>query len=180
MVPKKFFFTKGVGVHKDKLRSFELALKEAKIAHFNIVQVSSILPPGCKKVSRDKGVPFLNPGEVVFCVMSRNETDEPNRQISASVGAAIPAGENHYGYIAEYHSFGEGADTAGPYAEDLAASMLASTLGMTFDPEQAWDYRKQAFKMSKKIVYTKNVTQVAKGNKDGFWTSVVAAVVFIP
>jgi arginine decarboxylase len=180
MVPKKFFFTKGVGVHKDKLRSFELALKEAKIAHLNIVLVSSILPPGCKRVSRDNGVPFLNPGEITFCVMSRNETDEPNRQISASVGAAIPAETKHYGYIAEYHSFGESAETAGPYAEDLAASMLASTLGMTFDPEQAWDYRKQAFKMSKKIVYTRNVTQTAKGDKNGFWTSVVAAVVFIP
>jgi len=29
MVPKKVFFTKGVGVHKDKLASFELALRKA-------------------------------------------------------------------------------------------------------------------------------------------------------
>lgn len=180
MQPRKFFFTKGVGVHKEKLRAFELALKEAKIAHFNLVLVSSILPPGCKKVSRERGIMSLKPGEIVYCVMSRNETDELNRLVAASVGAAIPRGDKHYGYISEYHSFGEKEDVAGPYAEDLAASMLASTLGMKFDPEAAWDYRKQAFKMSKKIVYTNNITQAARGNEDGLWVSVVAAVVFVP
>ena len=180
MTPKKFFFTKGVGTHKDKLRSFELALREANIARFNLVFVSSILPPGCKKVTKEKGTPFLNSGEIVYCVMSRNETNEPNRLISASIGAAVPSGDQHYGYISEYHSFGERENIAGPYAEDLAASMLASTLGIKFDPEDAWDSRKQAFKISQKIVKTTNVTQTVRGNKNGLWTSVVAAVVFIP
>jgi arginine decarboxylase len=180
MKPQKFFFVKGVGIHKEKLRSFELALKEAQIAHFNLVLVSSILPPGCKKVSRGRGVSLLEPGEIVFCVMSKNETNEPNRLITSSIGAAIPSGNKHYGYVSEYHSFGEREDDAGSYAEDLAASMLASTLGIKFDPEAAWDSRKQAFKMSKKIVYTTNITQTARGDKRGFWTSVVAAVVFIP
>jgi len=180
MTPKKFFFTKGAGVHKDKLRSFELALRQARIASFNLVFVSSILPPGCKKVTKEKGVLFLSSGEIVYCVMSRNETNEPNRLIAASVGAAVPFGDQHYGYISEYHSFGEREDIAGPYAEDLAASMLASTLGIKFDPEDAWDSRKQAFKISKKIVKTTNVTQTVRGNKGGLWTSIVAAVVFIP
>jgi len=180
MTPAKFFFTKGVGIHKEKLSSYELALRDAGIAQFNLVSVSSILPPGCGKVTKDKGLSFLSPGEVVFCVMARNETNEPNRLVSASVGCAMPSGENQYGYLSEHHPFGETQEKAGDYAEDLAASMLASTLGIKFNPDDAWDARRQAYKLSKKIVYTNNVTQTARGNKNGLWTSVVAAVIFVP
>ncbi|PIZ88648.1 MAG: arginine decarboxylase, pyruvoyl-dependent [Candidatus Nealsonbacteria bacterium CG_4_10_14_0_2_um_filter_38_17] len=181
MTPSKFFLTKGVGVHREKLSSFELALREAGMAPFNLVSVSSILPPGCKKVTREKGLTFLNHGEVVFCVMAKNETNESNRLISASVGCAIPVDHKaRYGYLSEHHSFGETEKKAGEYAEDLAASMLASTLGIKFNPDDAWDTRRQAYKLSRKIVYTSNITQTARGNKDGLWTSVVAAVIFIP
>ena len=45
MVPKRLFFTKGVGKHKERLTSFELALRDAGIAAQNLVRVSSIFPP---------------------------------------------------------------------------------------------------------------------------------------
>jgi len=180
MVPTKFFLTKGVGVHRDYLASFELALRDAGMAAFNLVSVSSILPPGCKKVTRAKGLQFLSPGEVVFVVMARNSTNESNRLLSASVGCAVPANKEKYGYLSEHHPFGETGDRAGDYAEDLAASMLASTLGLKFNPDEAWDSRRQAFRLSGKIVRTTNVTQSARGDKDGRWTSVLAAAVFIP
>ena len=180
MVPTKFFLTKGVGVHRDYLASFELALRDAGMAAFNLVSVSSILPPSCKKVTRTKGLQFLSSGEIVFVVLARNSTNEPNRLLSASVGCAIPANKEKYGYLSEPHPFGETSDRAGDYAEDLAASMLASTLGLKFNPDEAWDSRRQAFRLSGKIVRTTNVTQSAQGDKDGHWTSVVAAAVFIP
>ena len=68
-VPKKVFFTKEVGVHKEKLQSFELALRKAGIEKFNIVKVSSIFPPNCKIISRNKGLEQLIPGEIVYCVL---------------------------------------------------------------------------------------------------------------
>jgi len=179
MLPTKVFFTKGVGVHKEKLASFELALRSAGIAHFNLVSVSSILPAGCKKVTREEGLSFLRPGEIVFCVIARNETSEPNRLLVSSIGCAFPAEENQYGYLSEHHSFGETDEVAGEYAEDLAASMLATTLGIEFDPEAAWDEREQIYKVGGKITRTFNITQSAIGNKDGLWTSVVAAAVFV-
>lgn len=178
MVPKKVFFTKGVGVHKERLTSFEMALRSAGIAPFNLVSVSSILPPGCKRVSREEGLKLLRPGQILYCVMSRNETNEPNRLLAAAIGCAIPAEETNYGYISEHHSFGEKEEIVGDYVEDLAASMLATTLGMEFNPEQAWDEREKIYKMSGKIVRTSNFTQTALGNKDGLWTTVLAAVVF--
>lgn len=180
MTPTKFFLTKGVGSHKDHLASFELALRDAGIAAFNLVSVSSILPPGCKKITREKGLEMLNSGEIVFLVLARNATNEPNRLLSASIGCAIPADNKRYGYLSEHHSFGETREKAGDYAEDLAASMLASTLGIQFNPDEAWDSRRQAFRVSGKIVRTTNSTQTARADKNGLWTSVVSAAVFIP
>ena len=180
MAPTKFFLTSGVGIHKDNLASFEAALREAGLAPFNLVSVSSILPPGCKKITWQKGLELLKPGEIVYVVLARNSTNEPNRLVSASIGCAIPANNKKYGYLSEHHSFGETRDRAGDYAEDLAASMLATTLGLKFNPDGAWDSRRQAFRLSGKIVRTTNVTQTARGDKDGRWTSAVAAAVFVP
>jgi arginine decarboxylase len=179
MVPKRVFFTKGVGVHKERLASFEMALRVAGLAHCNLVLVSSIYPPGCKIVTKEEGLKCLRPGEIVFAVYDRESNNEPNRLIAASVGLAIPADSSMHGYLSEHHSFGETDEKAGEYAEDLAASMLATTLGIEFNPELDWDEREQIFKMSGKIVRTTNITQSAVGNKDGLWTTVFAAAVFI-
>ncbi len=179
MVPQRIFYTKGVGVHKEKLASFEMALRGAGLAHCNLVLVSSIYPPGCKIISKEEGFNLLRPGEIVFAVYARESNNEPNRLSVASVGVAIPADASMHGYLSEHHSFGETDEKAGEYAEDLAASMLATTLGIEFDPDLDWDEREQIFKMSGKIVRTTNITQSAVGNKDGLWTTVFAAAVFV-
>ena len=110
MVPKKIFFTKGVGKHRERLTSFELALRDAGIAAQNLVRVSSIFPPQCKLVPRSQGLKYLSPGEVVFAVVAENSTREPHRLLAASIGVAIPADRNTYGYLSEHHSFGETED----------------------------------------------------------------------
>ena len=180
MVPTQMFLTRGVGVHKEKLASFEEALRSAGIAYCNLVTVSSILPPDCKIISRKRGEKLLNPGEITFCVMARSETNERNRLISASIGVAIPSGTKvNYGYLSEHHAYGETDEEAGEYTEDLAAQMLATTLGIKFDPNVAWKEREQVFKMGTDIVRTQNITQSAIG-KPNLWTTVVACAVFIP
>lgn len=179
LVPQKVFLTKGVGIHKDKLAAFELALRSAGIEKANIVLVSSILPPNCKMIRREEGEQFVKAGEITYCVMARNETNEPNRLISASIGVAMPKDENSYGYLSEHHEFGEVAKKSGDYAEDLAATMLATTLGVPFDPEQAWDERKQIYRASEHIFKTTHICQSAEGNKDGLWTTVLSAAVFV-
>lgn len=174
------FFTKGVGIARQQLMSFEMALRDAGIEKFNLVSVSSILPPGCKRIPKEKGLEALKPGEVVYCVMARNSTNEPNRLIAASIGCAVPAGnQEQYGYLSEHHPHGETDEKAADCAEDLAATMLATTLGIEFDPDTAWDERENVYKLSGKIVTTTNITQSAQGNKDGLWTTVVAAAVFV-
>ena len=179
-VPTKIFFTKGVGIHKDKLASFEVALRQAGIEKCNLVTVSSIFPPHCKIISKEEGVKLLSPGEITFCVMARVESNEPNRLIASSVGLAIPKDTNNYGYLSEHNAFGEKGEKAGEYAEDLAATMLATTLGVEFDSEKSWDEREQIYKSSGHIFKTTNITQSAEVNKDGLWTTSIAIAVFIP
>jgi arginine decarboxylase len=127
MVPKRIFLTNGVGKHRERLTSFELALRDAGIAAQNLVRVSSIFPPHCKLTSRKEGVKYLHPGEVTFAVVAENSTREPHRLTAASIGLAMPADRSTYGYLSEHHSFGEADDVAGEYAEELAAEMLATT-----------------------------------------------------
>jgi arginine decarboxylase len=181
MVPTKMFFTKGVGVAKRPLMSFEMALRNAGIEKFNLVTVSSIFPPSCQKTTKEKGLELLKPGEIVFCVLAKNATNEPNRLVAASIGCAVPADKDQqYGYLSEHHPFGETDEKASDVAEDLAATMLATTLGVDFDLDTAWDEKEKIFKMSEKIVRTTNITQSAQGNKDGLWTTVIAVAIFIP
>ena len=179
MVPRRIFLTKGVGKHKERLTSFELALRDAGIAAQNLVRVSSIFPPNCKVLPRKEGLRRLYDGEVVFAVVAENSTREPHRLLAASIGLAIPADRTTYGYLSEHHSFGEPDDAAGDYAEELAAEMLATTLNVDFDPDKSWDEKKQIYRLSNKIVRTMNVTQSAVGDKRGLWTTVIASAIFL-
>lgn len=175
--PTKMFLTRGVGRQRERLTSFELALRDAGIAAFNLVTVSSIFPPNCKIVSKTKGLAALEPGEIVYAVIAKNDTNEFHRLISASIGVAIPKDPARFGYLSEHHTYGQNEKTAGDYAEDLAATMLASTRGVEIDLDQAWDERKQQWKIAGHIVKTADVTQTAMGRAKE-WTSVVAAAVF--
>lgn len=178
-VAKEMWLTRGVGRHREKLASFELALRDAGIAEYNLVRVSSIFPPECKLIGRKEALAKLSPGQVLYAVIAESATNEPNRLIAASIGVAIPRDRSRYGYLSEHHSYGETDQKAGDYAEDLAAQMLATTLGVEFDPEAAWDERKENWRISNEIVTTRNVTQSAIGDKDGRWSTVVAAAVLV-
>ena len=178
-MPKECFFTKGVGRHKEKLASFEEALRDAKIARFNLTHVSSIYPPACKIVPVSKGLTKLQSGQVIAVVIARNETNENRRLVASSIGVAIPSDKKQYGYLSEHHSYGETEEQAGEYAEDLAASMLATTLGLDYETSASWDQREEQWKISGKIVRTLNATQSAQGI-GGLWTTVISAAVLIP
>src|SRR5207237_1622653 len=179
LVPKRIFLTKGVGKHKERLTSFELALRDAGIAAQNLVRVSSLVPPNGKCISRKEGLKYLYPGEVTFSVVAENSTREPHRLMASSIGVAIPADRSTYGYMSEHHSFGETDDQAGDYAEELAAEMLATTLDVDFDADKSWDEKKEIYRISNKIVRTANITQSAVGDKHGRWTTVIAAAILI-
>ncbi|MDP2643750.1 MAG: arginine decarboxylase, pyruvoyl-dependent [Desulfobacterales bacterium] len=178
-VPRYMFFTKGVGIEREMLSSFELALREARIAHLNIVTVSSIFPPHCRIVDIKTGLSRLEPGEIAHCVMAKQQINEPGRRIVSSIGLALPSESGRYGYLSEHHGFGQTELEAGEYAEDLAASMLANTLGIDFDPNKDYDERREVYKMSGKIVESQHISIAALGAEGNLWTTVIAAAVFV-
>ncbi len=164
IVPSKLFFTKGVGRHKSRLGSFEQALRDSGIAQFNLVEVSSIFPPNAEIVSKEEGLKYLKPGQILFVVLAKN--------------LAVPKDRNLYGYLSEHHSFGETDKVAGEFAEDLAAEMLASTLGI--DHHLVWDENSQNWKLDDRILLTQHIVSTAVVEKPSEWTTVVAAAVLIP
>jgi arginine decarboxylase len=179
VVPREVFFTKGVGRHRNRLQSFELALRHAGIEKCNLVRVSSIFPPACKIISRSRGLAKLLPGQVTYCVLAEASTDEPSRLVGAGIGLAVPADGKHYGYISEHHGFGMKERILADFVEDMAATMLATTLGIAFDPDTAYDERREVYKMSGQIVRSQATVQTAEGDKDGLWTTVIATAVFL-
>ncbi|MBP2132785.1 arginine decarboxylase [Methanomicrobium sp. W14] len=160
-VPRKVFFTSGSGSHQDRLTSFEMALRKASIECYNLVEVSSILPPKCQIISKHDGLKELFPGSIVFTVMSRISSNEIGKRVTASVGMAIPKNpEVEWGYFAEYHTFFETKEQAGKYSEDIAYNMYTSISDKT--PQK-----------------TMNVTESAVVPDNGEWTTAIAAAVFI-
>jgi len=171
-VAKKIFLTKGVGKHRERLSSFELALRNAGIAACNIVRVSSIFPPNCKLISRSEGLKHIKPGKW-RSPSSAKFNQGPHRLIAASIGLALPSDKSMYGYLSEHHSFGETEEVAGEYAEELAAEMLATTLKRRiWIPIFPGTRKKRCTGISNKIVRTLNVTQSAVGDKRGLWSTV--------
>jgi len=184
LVPRRVFLTKGVGRHKYQLKSFEEALRKAGVAQQNLVQVSSILPPGCKIISRENGLGQLEPGQlepgqICYCVMARADTDEHGRLVAAAVGIAVPKDTHKWGYLSEVHGHGMNREEAADMAEDLAAGMLGTTLGLEVDPNKAWSEKEQVYKSSGMIIRTSNITQTARGQRD-LWTTTVAIAMFVP
>jgi arginine decarboxylase len=177
--PTRVFLTKGVGIHRHALTAFEYALRDADIEQQNLVYVSSILPPRCAIMERNAGVELLRPGDITFCVLARAETNEFGRHVYASLGLARPADPDMYGYISEQHGYGMTAEGAGEQTEDLAATMLASTLGLDFDPDAAWNERKQIYEHSNLIIDSESITAAAECGANNHWTCVVAAAVFL-
>ncbi len=175
LVPKRMFLTKGRGIHEDRLTSFEYALRDAGIAGTNLVLISSIFPPHAKMVPRKAGLREIKAGQILFTIYSKTQTNEPHRMCAASVGVARPKDNGRYGYLSEHESFGQNQKQAGDYAEDIAAQMLASSLGIKFDIDKSWDEKRQQWNISGQIYKTSNITQTAIGDKDGRWTTVFAA-----
>ena len=166
LVPKKIFFVKGKGFSSNsKLRSFEEALREAGIEKFNIVRVSSIIPPFCEEVSKDEGIKELKTGQVVYSVMSKISSNRKDIVICASIGAAKPVNAEDYGYLSEKHTLDEDPGKIAEIAEALAAEMLATTHGDSINPSLN--------------IRTKSFTESTRVRKDGEWATVLTAAIFI-
>jgi arginine decarboxylase len=152
--------------------SFEMALRDAGIAHLNLLKVSSIVPPRCQRVEREEGLRYVRPGQIVPVVMAEIATREPGRRIVASIGAALPRDDSRHGFLAEYQAFDQTEAEAARRAEHLAATMLLTALGYHEVPE--------SLRRAEDLPLTLwTATCSAEGQGGDVWTTVVAVAVLL-
>ena len=70
-------------------------------------------------MDREDGLRILHAGQVVFCVMSQSQSNEPGRRLAASIGLAIPQDRKLHGYLSEHHEYGQMAKDAGVVGLDV-------------------------------------------------------------
>ncbi|EQB74565.1 MAG: arginine decarboxylase, pyruvoyl-dependent [Candidatus Thermoplasmatota archaeon] len=177
LLPKQIFFTRGIGRGETQLQSFENALRDADIAAYNLVSVSSIVPPYAEIIEKTEGIKLLSYGQILFTVLARNSSNELNRMISSAIGVAVPSDRSKWGYLSEHHTFGQTENDSGYFAEKLAAEMLASTMGL--DDHLKWDEKKNEYVLDDKILTTKNIAATTVVLKPNEWATVIAAAVLV-
>ncbi|MGC9011279.1 MAG: pyruvoyl-dependent arginine decarboxylase [Candidatus Micrarchaeia archaeon] len=177
-VPTKIFLTKGFGSASTQLGAFEYALRDAGIAPFNLVKVSSIVPPNAEIISKEEGLKALKRGQILFLVLSRIESNEPGRKLVASIGMAVPKERSNYGYIAEYEAFDESKEVASEKAESLAITMLATALGYLEKERISEEESENVLMLKSRLANTLSISEevTVKGNG---WTCAIAAAVLL-
>jgi arginine decarboxylase len=182
LVPKRVFLAKGVGVGEKQLTSRELAMTDAGIEKVNLIKASSIIPPGCQFISPNEGKEMLRIGQMTFAIMAETSTNEPHKLIAAAIGVAKPEDENEYGFFTEIEQeegYGKTEEKASEEVMELAVHNLALSWRAPFNPKEDYDPQKKLYRIKNKNVRVSHLTQTSFGDKDGLYTTVFVAAVFL-
>jgi len=180
LVPTKFFLTKGTGIHQKELRAFENALRDAGIHTCNLIKTSSIIPPGCKRISVEEGMKQIPPGMITFAVLAQSITNEPGQLVTAGIGMALPADDTHHGYLTEAEEImGRTEDDVEQDVIEMALENLVTEWNPKFDGETAYRKGKKNYTLEGRDIKVDSVVQSARGAEQNQYTVVVAAAVFI-
>lgn len=114
-IASEFCCVAGVGVDQYNIASFDKALIEAGVGNYNLVRVSSIIPPKAKLVNQIN----YPKGSVLFTAYAQKSTRK-DESIASAIAAAIPKRADGVGVIMEYSCVGN-KQKAIQIAETLAA-----------------------------------------------------------
>lgn len=95
--PKYYFITAGKGRGGSELTAFDNALKEAGISDYNLVKVSSIIPP----LAQMRTEVDLPPGSILPIAYGAISSSNDGEIISAAIAVGLPESES-VGVIMEY------------------------------------------------------------------------------
>ena len=100
--PSNYIITSGSGKNPFKLVAFDEALRDAQIADYNLVKISSILPKYCQSTTADT---LPTRGSVLLSAFGSVSCNEKGRLIASAVSVAIPDYSNEVGVIMEYSGY---------------------------------------------------------------------------
>lgn len=80
----KIFLSSGIGSGPTKLAAFDSALNHAGIANYNLIRLSSVIPPNTEIVEGETIAGIW--GDRLYVVMAEMRVDTPNTEAWAGVG----------------------------------------------------------------------------------------------
>lgn len=180
IIPTKFFWTKGVGVHEKDMRAFEEALRDAGIHVCNLVKVSSVIPPGCKHISKEEGLKYIKPGQITFAIIAEAQTNEPGQIISCGIAKAQPKDQSEHGFLTEVESaIGRTAEDVEQDVTEMAIENLISQWNKKFDAEKVYRKGKKNYSVEGVDFSVDSIVQSAQGAEKNQYTVIVTVAVFI-
>lgn len=101
--------SKSVGTGPTKLAAFDSALNSAGVANYNLIRLSSVIPPRTDIVQADKPLDNLPGawGDRLYVVMAEIRVDKPNEQAWAGIGWVQDA-DTRQGLFVEHEGYSEG------------------------------------------------------------------------
>ena len=155
-------------------------LRDAGIAGTNLVLISSIFPPQAKLISRKEGLKKIKRLDKFYLQFIQKIKQMNHIEYVLHLWVLLNQKTSlDMDIFLNTNLLDKMKLQAGDYAEDIAAQMLASSLGIPFDADKAWNEKRQQWSISGEIYKTHNITQTTKGDKDGKWTTVFAAAVLL-
>ena len=86
----KIYLSSGIGTGPTRLSAFDAALNNAGIANYNLIRLSSVIPPKTKLIPLDSQIPAdIVPGKWghrLYIVMAEERVDTPNSEAWAGIG----------------------------------------------------------------------------------------------
>ena len=180
LVPARYFLTKGIGIHEQEFYSRKEALRDAGIELCNLVRVSGVIPPGCRRIARTEGIEALSPGVLTFAVQALSRTNVPGQIATAALGLALPADPQCHGYIAEAGGVtGIEAAELALDVEERAAGNLAASWGIEPTGADALLRGRKHYEFEGREVAVESLVSSAKGQEKRLWTTVLVAAVYL-
>jgi arginine decarboxylase len=103
----KINIASGTGVGVTELAAFDHALVNAGVANFNLIYLSSVLPPGSHVTVVDHSVkPVGGWGDRLYVVMAQERTSQRNKEVWAGIGW-MQDPETKKGLLVEHQGFNE-------------------------------------------------------------------------
>ncbi len=118
---ENFIIVAGSGSGRTHLNAFDAALHDAGISRYNLIRVSSILPPG----AREQNSIALPAGSLLPIAYGSIESSEEGTLITAGISVAIPENSMDHGVIMEYSGYLSEKD-----AEKLLIQMAEDAMKM--------------------------------------------------
>ena len=123
--------TGGTGVGPTELAAFDNALVNASVANFNLIYLSSVIPPGSKMiVNNHSKKPVGNWGDRLYVVIAQERTSQRNQEVWAGIGW-MQDKKTKKGLLAEHNGHNE-AEVRADIQNSLTA--FAQNRNMKFGP----------------------------------------------